>query len=116
VCILLDQNLSPKLIKKLNDTIPGLENVYDHGLVGASDPFIFDGAWRSGFAALLSAGRDFVHLAERLGPASEGDPRRASTPSSSDSRFLDSKHAVLLLNLQWECAPHWIALLGKPTA
>ncbi len=40
--ILLDQNLSPKLIRKLADIIPGLESVYDHDLVGASDPFIFD--------------------------------------------------------------------------
>ncbi|HWF10457.1 MAG TPA: DUF5615 family PIN-like protein [Bryobacteraceae bacterium] len=40
--ILLDQNLSPKLIRKLADIIPGLETVYDHDLVGASDSYIFD--------------------------------------------------------------------------
>ena len=66
--ILLDQNLSPKLILLLADVIPGLESVYQHDLVGASDPFIFDWARRMAFSALVSADRDFVHLAERVGP------------------------------------------------
>ncbi|HLJ51257.1 MAG TPA: hypothetical protein VKU01_34850 [Bryobacteraceae bacterium] len=34
--ILLNQNLSPKLIRKLADLIPGIESVHDHDLVGAS--------------------------------------------------------------------------------
>src|SRR5690242_21806051 len=66
--ILLDQNLSPKLIRRLADVMPGLESMYDHNLTGASDPFIFDWAKRLEFAALVSADRDFVQLAERLGP------------------------------------------------
>jgi predicted nuclease of predicted toxin-antitoxin system len=66
--ILLDQNLSPKLIRKLADVMPALESVYDHDLVGASDPVIFDWARRMQFLALVSTDRDFVHLAERLGP------------------------------------------------
>jgi predicted nuclease of predicted toxin-antitoxin system len=43
-----------------------LESVYDHDLIGASDPF--DWARRSAFSAVVSAGHDFVVLAERLGP------------------------------------------------
>ncbi|MEO8661334.1 MAG: DUF5615 family PIN-like protein [Bryobacteraceae bacterium] len=66
--LLLDQNLSPKLIRKLADILPGLETVYDHDLVGASDPFIFDWARNLDFTAVVSTDRDFVHLAERLGP------------------------------------------------
>ncbi len=42
VRILLDQNLSPRLIRRLADILPGLESVYDHGLTGSSDPFIFE--------------------------------------------------------------------------
>jgi predicted nuclease of predicted toxin-antitoxin system len=68
VRILLDQNLSPKLIRKLADIIPGLETVYDHDLAGASDPHIFDWARGAGFAAVVSTDLDFVHLVERLGP------------------------------------------------
>jgi hypothetical protein len=41
VRIPLDQNLSPKLIRKLADILPGLESVYDHDLTGSSDPYIF---------------------------------------------------------------------------
>lgn len=66
--ILLDQNLSPKLVRRLADLFTGLESVYDHELIGASDPFIFDWARRLGVTALVSADRDFVHLAERVGP------------------------------------------------
>ncbi|MBI4906043.1 MAG: DUF5615 family PIN-like protein [Acidobacteria bacterium] len=54
--ILLDQNLSPKLIRRLADVLPGLETVYDHGLTGASDPAIFEWARRSRFSAVVSAG------------------------------------------------------------
>jgi len=68
VRVLLDQNLSPKLIRKLADVLPGLESVYDHGLIDSPDPFIFDWARRSGFSAVISADRDFVRLAERFGP------------------------------------------------
>jgi predicted nuclease of predicted toxin-antitoxin system len=68
VRILLDQNLSPKLIRNLVVTIPGLESVYDHDLVGASDSFIFDWARNANFAAVVSSDRHFAHLAERLGP------------------------------------------------
>ncbi len=66
--ILLDQNLSPKLTRKLADIIPGLESVYDHDLINAPDPIIFDWAREANFAAVVSADRDFVHLVERLGP------------------------------------------------
>ena len=63
--ILLDQNLSPRLVPQLIDVLPELESVYDHDLTGASDPSIFQWARGSGFSALISADRDFVHLVER---------------------------------------------------
>lgn len=66
--ILLDQNLSPKLIRKPADVFPGLETVYDHDLIDSSDPFIFDWARRTEISAVVSADRDFVRLAERFGP------------------------------------------------
>jgi len=67
VRLLLDQNLPPKLIRKLGDFLPGLESVYDHGLTGASDPVIFQWAREMEFAALLSTDHDFVRMAERVG-------------------------------------------------
>ena len=106
--ILLDQNLSPKLIRKLADILPGLESVYDHDLTGSSDPFIFEWARRREFSALVSTDRDLVHFAERAGPPPkviriEGCdfpsrtiellPRREAVRVYS---FLESNRAVLL--------------------
>jgi predicted nuclease of predicted toxin-antitoxin system len=70
VRILLDQNLSPRLVRRLGDILPGMESVYEHDLVRASDPFIFEWARREGFAAVISADGDFVQLVERIGPPS----------------------------------------------
>lgn len=66
--LLLDQNLSPKLVGKLADIFPGLESIYDHDLAGATDSFLYDWARRADIAALISADKDFVKLAERFGP------------------------------------------------
>ena len=66
--ILLDQNLSPKLIRKLADVLPGQETVYDHDLIDSSDPFIFDWARRVDVSAIISTDRDFIRLAEHFGP------------------------------------------------
>ena len=109
--ILLDQNLSPKLIQNLADVLPGLESVYDHELTGQSDPFIFNWARQADLSAVLSADLDFVHLVERLGPP----PKiirieRCAFPSAVIAdllrreavrihAFLQSDRAVLLLRL-----------------
>ena len=109
--ILRDQNLSPKLVKRLADIMPGLESVYDHGLIGASDPFLFEWAARLEFSALISADRDFVHLAERIGPPPKVIRiERCDYPSRMIEHlfrrealrihdFMESKRAVLLLKL-----------------
>ncbi len=110
--ILLDQNLSPKLIGRLADVLPGLESVYEHELIGAKDPFIFEWARRLNFAALISADRDFVDLAERRGPPPKviridrcdfaarviEDLLRREAVRIFD--FLSSSRAVLLLKLR----------------
>lgn len=107
--ILLDQNLSPKLVKRLADVLPGLERVYDHDLVGASESFLFDWAARSSVAALISADLDFVHLAENLGPPPKVIRiEQCDFPSKIIEQilrrdllrihdFLESKRAVFLL-------------------
>ena len=109
--VLLDQNLSPKLIRKLADILPGLESVYDHDLTGSSDRFIFEWARRSEFSALVSTDRDFVRLAERFGPPPKVIRiERCDFPSRTIElllrreairiyAFLESDRAVLLLSL-----------------
>jgi predicted nuclease of predicted toxin-antitoxin system len=68
VAILLDQNLSPRLVRMLDDVLSGLESVYDHNLVGTSDPVLFDWARHSAVEAIITADRDLVRIVERLGP------------------------------------------------
>jgi predicted nuclease of predicted toxin-antitoxin system len=109
--ILLDQNLSPRLIRKLADLLPGLESVYTHGLMGASDPFIFDWARKAGFSALLSADRDFVRIADEQGPPPKViQIERCDFPSDTIEQlirreilrihdFLLSERATLLLRI-----------------
>jgi predicted nuclease of predicted toxin-antitoxin system len=111
VRVLLDQNLSPRLIRRLADIIPGLETVYGHNLVGASDPFIFDWARGAEFAAVVSTDLDFVHLAERFGPPPKVTRiERCDFPAKVIEQllrrealrihdFLGSDRAVLLLRL-----------------
>ena len=53
-CVSCSIRLSPKLYRTLADILPGLESVYDHALVGATDPVIFDWARTLGFEALLT--------------------------------------------------------------
>ncbi len=109
--ILLDQNLSPKLIRRLADIIPGLETVYDHNLVAASDPSVFAWARNAEFAAVVSADVDFVRLAERMGPPPKVIRiERCDFPAKVIEQllrrealrirdFLESDRAVLLLRL-----------------
>jgi predicted nuclease of predicted toxin-antitoxin system len=111
VRILLDQNLSPKLITKLEDILPGLESVYDHDLTGASDPVISDWARKLEFSALISADLDFVQIAKRVGPPPKVIRiERCAFPSRIIEQlirreairiheFLQSERAVLLLKL-----------------
>ena len=56
--ILLDQNLSPKLIRKLTDLFPGLESVYNHHLTGAADPPIFQWAQEQQIKAIVTNNSD----------------------------------------------------------
>ena len=109
--ILIDQNLSPKLIRRLADLFPGLESVYDHNLTSASDPFIFDWARQYEFLALISTDLDFVNLAERMGPppkviriercdfATAMVEQLFRRDASRINEFLGSDQGVLLLRL-----------------
>ena len=96
--ILLDQKLSPKLIGKVADVLSGMESVYDHGLIHSSDPFIFDWARRAEIAAVISADRDFVRLAERFGsPPRVIRIERCDFPPEWLNSFFDAKHSVFTI-------------------
>jgi predicted nuclease of predicted toxin-antitoxin system len=68
VKLLLDFNLSPKLVAMLSDIFPESGHVFTLGLLGETpDPAIWEYAKQHGYS-VLSADSDFVELANRLGP------------------------------------------------
>jgi predicted nuclease of predicted toxin-antitoxin system len=100
VRILLNRNLSPKLVRRLADIIPGLETVYDHDLSEHPTHRFSNGR-----------GMDFVRLVERAGPPPKVIRiERCDFPSKVIEQvlrrealwihdFLKSDRAVLLLKL-----------------
>jgi predicted nuclease of predicted toxin-antitoxin system len=65
--LLLDQNLSFKLCRRLADVFPGANQVRLLGLAAADDRAIWDHAGRNG-CTLVSQDADFAELAALLGP------------------------------------------------
>lgn len=64
--LLLDENLSPRLVTRLLSLFPGLTHVRDVGLKQASDEQIWTWAKENGYS-VVTADTDFVALSNRLG-------------------------------------------------
>ena len=64
VQLLLDENLSPRLVNRLNQLLPGLTHVREVGLQEADDQQIWDWARDNAFA-IITTDADFVALAQR---------------------------------------------------
>ncbi len=60
--LLLDENISHRIVASLAQTFPGSRHVSEVGLAGASDDVIYDWAVTNGFA-LVTKDDDFVALA-----------------------------------------------------
>jgi predicted nuclease of predicted toxin-antitoxin system len=67
VKLLFDQNLSPRLVQRLQPDFPGSAHVRDFQLEAATDPEIWTFALREGYA-ILSKDSDFHQLAFAQGP------------------------------------------------
>lgn len=64
--LLLDENLSPRLLQRLSSLFPGIIHVRDVGLKQASDEVIWDWARRRGYT-IVTTDADFAGLSRRLG-------------------------------------------------
>lgn len=64
--LLLDENLSPRLVARLVSLFAGLPHVRDVGLRQAEDKSIWDWAQAHAFT-ILTSDADFVSLSQRLG-------------------------------------------------
>jgi predicted nuclease of predicted toxin-antitoxin system len=65
--LLLDENLSPRLIPRLTSLFPGLMHVRDVDLKQADDWTIWDWARQNSYT-VLTADSDFVAMASETGP------------------------------------------------
>jgi predicted nuclease of predicted toxin-antitoxin system len=65
VKFLLDENLSPRLINRLDQLFPGLAHVGQFGLKRSGDIVIFEWAKANEFG-VITTDADFVALAQRL--------------------------------------------------
>jgi hypothetical protein len=66
VKLLLDENLSPRLVSRLNLLFPGIAHVREAKLQQSDDRVIWEWDRENGFA-VLTTDADFVALAHRLG-------------------------------------------------
>jgi predicted nuclease of predicted toxin-antitoxin system len=66
VSLLLDENLSPRLVARLLSLFPGLTHVRDVGLKQAADERIWTWAKENGYT-VVTADADFVEIGNRLG-------------------------------------------------
>jgi predicted nuclease of predicted toxin-antitoxin system len=66
VSLLLDENLSPRLVARLQYLFPGLTHVRDVGLKQAADQQIWTWA-KENACTVVTADADFVELSNRLG-------------------------------------------------
>jgi predicted nuclease of predicted toxin-antitoxin system len=67
VRLLLDENLSRRLVRRLADLFPGTAHVSSHGLLQAPDFAIWEFAKSESFS-IVTADADFYELATALGP------------------------------------------------
>jgi predicted nuclease of predicted toxin-antitoxin system len=69
VKLLVDANLSPKLIKQVDDLFPGSVHLFNLPLAReAQDVAIWEYAKRHGFDIITADGDDYPPLAKRFGP------------------------------------------------
>jgi predicted nuclease of predicted toxin-antitoxin system len=107
VKLLLDENLSPRLVKALSDCYPGSAHVRDVGLASATDQQVWDYAIEQGFS-IVSKDSDFHQRSFLFGAppkvvwiqrnnCSTADIERMLRAHQSDiEAFLDDKHATFL--------------------
>jgi predicted nuclease of predicted toxin-antitoxin system len=67
VKLLLDENLSRRLVRRIADLFPDSEHIGAKGLLQAPDAVVWEFAKANGFA-IATADADFYELATTLGP------------------------------------------------
>ncbi len=106
--LLLDENLSRRLVERLADLFPGSTHVASEGMLQAPDARLWEYAKAGGFA-IVTADADFYELATAFGPPPKVIWLRACDPTAVAERLIrrqairvaeflqDREQAVLVL-------------------
>lgn len=60
--MLLDENLSPKIVTPLQEVFAGIRHVRDFGSLGATDTTVWNLARENNLTIVTKDGNDFIHL------------------------------------------------------
>ncbi len=93
--LLLDENLSRKLVARLAELYPGSAHVADFDLLATSDREIWAFAQQEGFV-IVSTDADFYELATTLGPPPKVVWLRRWTHPTRDTEFVLRRDAIRL--------------------
>jgi predicted nuclease of predicted toxin-antitoxin system len=97
VKLLLDENLSRKLVARLAELYPGSAHVANFDLLARPDQDIWYFAQREGFM-IVSTDADFYELATTLGPPPKVVWLRRWTHPTRDAEFVLRRDAIRLTN------------------
>lgn len=110
--MLLDENLSPKLVHRLGELFPGLTHARDHGLAQTDDRQIWDWAKANGHT-ILTTDADFLAIAQRLGwPPKIIHLQRCDYPARTIEKLL-RQHAIRIAEFE-RSATTGILLITAP--
>ena len=91
--LLIDENLSHRLVARLDDLYPGSQHVRDIGMTGDSDALIWETAGADGFT-IVSKDTDFYQRAVLFGPPPQVIwLRLGNGPISDAERLLRDHHS-----------------------
>ena len=107
--LLFDENLSPKLPRKLADLFPHSAHVHDCGLGQTEDLAIWNFALQHGFV-IISKDNDFHDLSVLRGAPPKLVHLRSGNASSSQTERLIRRHAATLLAFESDPDTHFLIL------
>jgi len=110
VKLLLDQNLSPRLVQHLSDLYPGSEHIYLAGLDRASDVLLWDYARQNGFT-FVTKDADFCEMSEVLGTPPKVIWLRLGNCSTNQIESILRQHHGAIVGLAENANAHVLTLV-----
>ena len=96
--MLLDENLSPKIVVAIQDIFSGIRHVRDFQSLGATDTTVWNLAKENNLAVVAKDGNDFIHLISLHGiPPKVIWIRKGNCPTAEIAESLRA-HALHILS------------------